>query len=123
MESQIIIGIPGLWKSRTELVQEIVGKSGGYILAGNVIHHKEKDIVFEIDVYDHDPSLREAFLYASGGRFEEDLLSKLEKHTYTVYIIANVQNMQELKEVIEVGNGVLDAGACFKNRNSRCSVF
>ncbi len=53
----------------------------------------------------------------------EDLLSKLEKHTYTVYIIANVQNMQELKEVIEVGNGVLDAGACFKNRNSRCSVF
>ncbi|MBL2468615.1 endopeptidase, partial [Klebsiella pneumoniae] len=60
--------------------------------------------------YDHDPSLREAFLYASGGRFEEDLLSKLEKHTYTVYIIANVQNMQELKEVIEVGNGVLDAG-------------
>jgi len=110
VESQIIIGIPGLWKSRTELVQEIVGKSGGYILAGNVIHHKEKDIVFEIDVYDHDPSLREAFLYASGGRFEEDLLSKLEKHTYTVYIIANVQNMQELKEVIEVGNGVLDAG-------------
>lgn len=61
VESQIIIGIPGLWKNRTELVQEFVSKSMGYILAGNIIHHIEKDIAFEIDVYDHDPSLREAF--------------------------------------------------------------
>ncbi len=74
MESQIIIGIPGLWKSRTELVQEIVGKSGGYILAGNVIHHKEKDIVFEIDVYDHDPSLREAFFICKWRSFQKTYL-------------------------------------------------
>lgn len=110
VKPQFIMGIAGLWKNRTELVQEVVSKSEGYVLVGNVIHHKEKEIVFEIDVYDHEPSLGESFLYASGGRFDQDLLSKLEGHTYTVYVVANVQNVQELKEVIEVGNGLLNAG-------------
>lgn len=49
METQIVIGVPGLWKDRTELIKEVVSKSN-YILAGNVIHHKEKEIGFEIDI-------------------------------------------------------------------------
>ncbi|WP_142320633.1 DUF4261 domain-containing protein [Bacillus cereus] len=65
METQIVIGVPGLWKDRTELIQEVVSKSN-YILAGNVMHHKEKEIGFEIDIYEQDPSLREAFFYAGG---------------------------------------------------------
>ncbi|EEM51217.1 hypothetical protein CON66_29775 [Bacillus cereus] len=51
METQIVIGVPGLWKDRTELIQEVVNKSN-YILAGNVMHHKEKEIGFEIDIYE-----------------------------------------------------------------------
>ena len=66
METQIVIGVPGLWKDRTELIQEVVSKSS-YILAGNVMHHKEKEIGFEIDIYEQDPSLREAFFYAGGS--------------------------------------------------------
>ncbi|PDY07898.1 endopeptidase, partial [Bacillus cereus] len=27
METQIVIGVPGLWKDRTELIQEVVSKS------------------------------------------------------------------------------------------------
>ncbi|MGE7885270.1 DUF4261 domain-containing protein [Bacillus sp. NPDC094077] len=109
-EPQIIIGIPGLWKSRTELVQEVVSNSGGYILAGNIINHMDKDISFEIDVYDYDPSLGEAFLYASGGRFDQEWIHKLEEHTHTVYVIANVGDIQSIKEVIDVGMALLNAG-------------
>ncbi|WP_020059916.1 DUF4261 domain-containing protein [Bacillus sp. 123MFChir2] len=109
-EPQIIIGIPGLWKSRTELVQEVVSKSKGYILAGNIIHHMEKNIGFEIDVYNHDYSLGEAFLYAGGGRFNQELLSRLEEHTHTVYVTAKVSDMQSIKEVIDVGMALLNAG-------------
>jgi len=47
METQIVIGVPGLWKDRTELIQEVVSKSN-YMLAGNVMHHKEKGIGFEL---------------------------------------------------------------------------
>ena len=100
METQIVIGVPGLWKDRTELIQEVVSKSN-YILAGNVMHHKEKEIGFEIDIYEQDPSLREAFFYAGGERFDEELLQELEKHTYIVYVIAKVDDKERLQEVID----------------------
>lgn len=109
METQIVIGVPGLWKDRTELIQEVVSKSN-YILERNVMHHKEKEIGFEIDIYEQDPSLREAFFYAGGERFNEELLQELEKHTYTVYIIAKVDDTERLQEVIDVGMELLNAG-------------
>lgn len=109
METQIVIGVPGLWKDRTELIQEVASKSS-YMLAGNIMHHKEKKIGFEIDIYEQDPSLGEAFFYASGKRFDEELLSKLENHTYTVYVIAKVDDTERLQEVIDVGMELLHAG-------------
>ncbi|WP_353652066.1 hypothetical protein [Bacillus sp. AFS001701] len=36
-ESQIIIGIPGNWKNRTELIQAVATKSEGYLMAGNIM--------------------------------------------------------------------------------------
>jgi hypothetical protein len=109
METQIVIGVPGLWKDRTELIQEVTSKSN-YMLAGNIMHHKEKEIVFEIDVYEQDTSLGEAFFYASGERFDEELLRELEKHTYTVYVIAKVDDTERLQEVIDVGMELLNIG-------------
>ncbi len=74
------------------------------------MHHKEKEIGFEIDIYEQDPSLREAFFYAGGERFDEELLQELEKHAYTVYVIAKVDDTERLQEVIDVGMELLNAG-------------
>ncbi|MDP7978537.1 DUF4261 domain-containing protein [Bacillus sp. WLY-B-L8] len=109
-EPQIIIGIPGLWNDRAELVQKVVRKSGGYLLAGNIIHNAKGDIGFEVDIYEHDPSLAEAFLYAGGERLGEDILGEISNHIYTVYVIAKVRNIHTVKEVIDVGMGLLNAG-------------
>jgi hypothetical protein len=109
-EPQIIIGIPGLWKDKSELVQEVVSKSGGYLLAGNIIHNASRNIGFEIDVYEHDPSLAEAFSYASGGRLKSELLAKLNKHSYTAYVISKVKDFKTIKEIIDVGMGLLNSG-------------
>lgn len=35
-EAQIIIGIPGKWKDRTDIIQSVASKSGGYLLAGQM---------------------------------------------------------------------------------------
>src|SRR4051812_31178153 len=109
-EPQIIIGIPGLWKNRTELIQNVVTKSEGYLLAGNIIHNATRNVGFEIDIYEHEPSLTEAFSYAGGERFNSDLLSKIDKHTYTVYVITKVKDFNTVKEIIDVGMGLLNAG-------------
>jgi Domain of unknown function (DUF4261) len=109
-EADVVIGIPGQWKSRTELIQAVATKSEGYLLAGSVIHNGDKDIGFEVDVYEQDPNLKEAFIYAGGDTFEESLLEEIDKHTFTVYVFANKNSLEGVKEIIDVGTALLKAG-------------
>lgn len=110
IEADVVIGIPGQWKSRTELIQKVAAKSGGYLLAGSIIHNGNKNIGFEVEVYEQDPNLKEAFIYAGGDSFEESLLEEIDTHTYIVYIFANKNSLEGLKEIIDVGTALLKAG-------------
>ncbi|GGI11601.1 DUF4261 domain-containing protein [Gottfriedia solisilvae] len=110
LETQIIIGIPGNWKNRTEIIQSVVSKSEGYLMAGNIIHNSQKNIGFQVEVYDHDPNLKEAFIYASRDTFQHTLLDNIEHHTFTIYIIADAKSIEDVKEVVDVGVGLLKAG-------------
>ncbi|MGD7053955.1 DUF4261 domain-containing protein [Sutcliffiella horikoshii] len=63
-----------------------------------------------MEVYEHDPDLREAFSYAGRGSFDDSLLDEIEQHTFTVYVIADVKGYKGLKEVLDVGEALLKAG-------------
>jgi hypothetical protein len=108
MKPEIIISVTGNWESRGELVQEIATRSGGYLLGGKSIYHAQKDIGFEVDVYEHDPTLLKAF--SQVGDFCEELLKQIENHTCTVYVTAKVKDCNTVQEVIDVGIGLLEAG-------------
>ena len=107
-EVQIIIGVPGKWKNRTELIQAVASNGDGYLMAGYIIHNTKKDVCFEVEVYEHDPHLTEAFSYA--GSFEDGLLDEIEHHTLTVYVIANINGFEDLKELVDVGASLLKSG-------------
>lgn len=109
-ETQVVIGVPGKWKNRTELIQAVASKSEGYLMAGYIIHNAKKDIGFQVEVYEHDPNLKQAFSYVSRDTFDDYLLDEIEQHTYTVYVIANVNSFEDLKEVVDVGAALLKAG-------------
>jgi len=109
-EAQVIIGVPGKWQNRTEIIQAVASKSEGYLMAGYIIHNAKKDICFQVEVYEHDPNLREAFSCASRDTFDESLLEEIERHTLTVYVRANVNGFEGLKEVVDVGAALLKAG-------------
>jgi len=79
-------------------------------MAGYIIHNAKKDIGFQVEVYEHDPNLREAFSCASRDTFDESLLEEIERHTLTVYVRANVNGFEGLKEVVDVGAALLKAG-------------
>ncbi|MFJ7850282.1 endopeptidase [Peribacillus sp. NPDC097206] len=108
--TEIIIGIPGVWKNRTELIQAVATQSDGYLLAGHVLHNKEKNITFPIEVYEYEPHLKEAFDYASKGAFPESLLTEIDHHTFTVYIIAEVSDFEAVINLIDAGSALLKAG-------------
>ncbi|KIL78857.1 DUF4261 domain-containing protein [Bacillus badius] len=107
-EVQVIIGVPGKWKNRSELIQAVASNGDGYLMAGYIIHNAKKDVGFQVEVYEHDPHLKEAFSYA--GAFQESLLDEIEHHTFTVYVIANINGIEGLKQVVDVGATLLKAG-------------
>ncbi|AMM94790.1 hypothetical protein UP17_21870 [Peribacillus simplex] len=106
-ENQIIIGIPGKWKDRAELIQTVASQSEGYLLAGNIFHNKDKNITFQAEIQDYEPTLKETFSYASKDALSERLLAEISEHTFTVYIIADTGNVTDL---IDAGAAILRAG-------------
>lgn len=109
-ESNIIIGVPGKWESRTKLIQQVALESQGYLLAGNLISHMEKQIMFEVEVYEHDPNLSRAFSIAGRGNWPPYLLEEIDHHTYTVYLIAKANGLESTKDLLDVVTGLLRAG-------------
>ncbi|CAG7652764.1 hypothetical protein PAESOLCIP111_06622 [Paenibacillus solanacearum] len=109
-ENKIIIGVPGKWKNRTDIVQAIVSYSEGYIFAGHIIKKIDSDEVFELDIYDHDPNLVKAFTYASQGRFPDELISEIDNHTYTLYVIGDSGSINEVRKISNVITGLLKSG-------------
>lgn len=108
--TQIVIGIPGNWKNRTEIIQAIASKSEGYLMAGNIIHNSQKNIGFQVEVYEYDPNLSDAFNYASRESIPKEVLDDLDNHTYTLYVITDVKDIQDVKNVVDLGAGILKAG-------------
>lgn len=54
-EVQVIIGVPGKWKNRSELIQAVASNGDGYLMAGYIIHNAKKDVGFQVEVYEHAP--------------------------------------------------------------------
>ncbi|MGA9173594.1 MAG: hypothetical protein WBZ33_06450 [Thermoactinomyces sp.] len=105
---QAIIGIPGCWKDRTNLVQKMAREK--VILGGKVIYDTESEKGFKLDIYPHDPRLVEAFTYASQGNINKTVLDKVATHTFTLYVIHQYSNVLELKELMRLATKVLNAG-------------
>jgi len=113
-ETEIVIGIPGKWKDRRELTTALAHgslKDGSFIMAGSIMKDmKEDDTFFEIEIYEHDKNLKEAFFYAGGTRLDTAVLEEIDQHTFTVYIIAKNDGFEVVKSVIKAVSDILNAG-------------
>lgn len=88
--AQVVIGVPGKWKDRKDLIQSIIRKSDGYVYAGFVMQHIPTKSMFQAIVHDHDPSDTE--------------------YTATVYVLADVSDFEGLKRTVDAVEGLLKAG-------------
>ena len=79
-------------------------------MAGYIIHNAEKDVGFQVQANEHDPDLKEAFFHAGRYIFEDSLLYEIGQHTLAVCVIASINGYEGLKELIDVGVGLLKAG-------------
>lgn len=110
MSNIIVIGIPGQWNSRTEIVQSIAGRSDGYLFAGKIIKKLNSDEAFELEIYNHDSNLTNAFRIASQGNFSEELLTQISDHTFTLYVIGESGSLENVQKVTSVTKALLKSG-------------
>jgi hypothetical protein len=82
--AEIILCIPGPWKSRAELIQSLVTAHGGrYLFAGLMVLDTQTGDSVEVDLEIHHPGMRAAF-HASG--LDEDTLDGIGRHAMTAYL-------------------------------------
>ena len=109
-EATIVLGIPGVWKDRAAIVDAITEKGGGYTYGGMLLTHPNTKKSFGLEIYEHDPKLKEAFEYAGMGRFSIEELNQLDKHTFILYVIGEAGNTGLAQNIMEVASALLDAG-------------
>jgi hypothetical protein len=87
MTSEMIICVPGTWKSRTDFVTAIVATSNGEFMPTAMVlaHPKSQDHVeFEFNSpYDQ---MGKAFGYAGQGKLSDETLNKIAAHKAFVYL-------------------------------------
>ena len=110
MKPKTVIGIPGTWATRAEIVQAIAKDSGGYIFAGQVLMEVATKNSWTLEVYDHEPNLRSAFEIAGQGAFSSSLLDQIDSHTFTLYVLSDQASTEAARELQKVGSALLDCG-------------
>jgi hypothetical protein len=107
---QTVIGIPGRWPNRSDIVTSIASRSGGYIFAGMVMMKIGTKDGFTLEIYEHDPNLKNAFSIAGRGRLTEEDLQAIGSHTFTLYLVAPGGSVDAAKNLLHAANGLLKAG-------------
>jgi len=110
--AQIIVGVPGAWRDRSAFVRAVAsaGATPRYRAAGALLLDQRTDARYEVEVYDRDPSLVEAFSIASGRRLTPVELAAIASHTCTVYLVGSDPSLTGARAMIEVTDHLLVAG-------------
>jgi hypothetical protein len=110
MNRELILGVPGPWKDRTDFVTRVISSTEGeFMFAGMILANpKAKDHV-DLELYEHDPNLRRAFEYAGHGKMAPSTLDAISAHTLTAYLhfpVAISGQQERLRRFTEVMRGI-----------------
>lgn len=107
---QTVLGIPGRWSSRSDIVTSIVSRSGGYLFAGMVMKKIGANDIFTLEIDEHDPNLKNAFSIAGRGRLTDSDLEAIDSHTFTIYLASEGGSVEAAKKLLHAGNALLKSG-------------
>ena len=107
---QTIIGVPGRWATRSDIVTSIVKSSGGYLFAGMILMHMESQVHFSLEVYGRDDALTRAFAIAGGNRLTQQELDEIDHHTFCLYLSGEGGSIDSARRFMSAANALLDCG-------------
>lgn len=107
---QIVIGIPGRWPDRADIITSIAERSGGYLFAGMFMVKIGSKDSCRVEIYERDPNLKNAFVLAGRERLTENDLENIEQHNFTLYLVADGGSFDSAKKLLHAANAILKAG-------------
>jgi hypothetical protein len=107
---KMIVGVPGRWASREDIVSAIATQGGGYLFAGMIMMHGESEETFTLEVHEQNDDLAEAFAIASGRNLSEDEIEAIAAHTYCLYLNIDGGSTESAEKMMRAANALLDCG-------------
>lgn len=88
MSAELTLCIPGPWKDRREFLHQVVllEPTGSYLFAGGLLAHIAGKDHTQVEFFDHDPDMGEAFRLASQGKISRETLERITEHKTVVYL-------------------------------------
>jgi hypothetical protein len=107
-----ILCIPGNWKDRTEIITTIVENNiDEFIAAGTILLNLKTKKGFELEIYERDEQMKNAFKWAGMvNRVSDEFLSEIDKHNFVIYLSCETGNLEDAKAIAEAGCAILKSG-------------
>ncbi len=106
----IVLCIPGLWSSRSELIEAIVRSDSGYLFAGSVLMHLATRQCFELEFHASDPRMAAAFRTAGPHWRDTPAMNAISPHTSVVYLIGPGGSKPNADAMMLASAALLEAG-------------
>jgi hypothetical protein len=110
MGKQIIIGVPGYWETRAEILAAVADKSDGFLCLANILMDTSTKDAYTLDIYDHDPQLAAAFSVAGCSWIQQPDLDRIAAHKHTLYVLSPGVSVKSAQRMLKVGHALLQAG-------------
>ena len=113
MENEIIVCIPGTWENHTKFIESVVvSTNGDFMFAGFVLAHPKGNDHVELEFYDADEQMAEAFKFGGQGKLSDATLDQIAQHQSVVYlhfpfdIVSQKERIAKFTEVLSRCGGI-----------------
>ncbi len=113
MENEIIVCVPGTWENRTKFIEAVVTSTrGDFMFAGMILAYPKGNDHVELEFYDPDEQMAEAFEIGGQGKLTEATLDEVAQHKSIIYlhfpfdIVSQKARLLKFTEVLSKCGGI-----------------
>jgi hypothetical protein len=108
--SEIIVGVPGPWRDRRELVEALAKHGSDYGLAGDLFVERSTGTSCGFGLDERDPYLRHSFEAAGQGEFSREALDAVLAHESAGYLVFDEPGYERARAAARFASVLLEAG-------------